>query len=110
MIYLSVEDFLNRVREIPRLSREEEKKLAQRMAEGDREARELLVRGYLHMAAAHVRRAPEKIQTLRTVYACVGEVEKGVDSFNFLQEGETFTHHLSWRLRQCVTRCIAQRY
>ena len=109
MIYLSVEDFLNRVREIPRLSREEEKKLARRMADGDREARELLVRGYLHMAAAHVRRAPENIQTLRTVYACIGEVEKGVDSFHFQQDQEKFSHHLSWRLRQCITRCIAER-
>ena len=110
MIFLSVEDFLAQVREIPRLSREEEKQLARRMAEGDTAAREALVRGYLYMAAAHIHRAPESIKTLRTVYACVDAVQKGVDRFHFLQEGESFAHHLSWRLRQCITACIADRY
>ena len=109
MLFVSVEDFFNQVRALPRLSREEEIVFAQQMAQGDRPAREALVRGYLHMAAAYVHRAPENIRTLSTAYACVAAVEKGVDSFNFLQEGETFAHHLSWRLRQCITRCIAER-
>ena len=109
MLFVSVEDFFSQVQKLPRLSREEEIVFAQQMAQGDRPAREALVRGYLHMAAAYVHRAPENIRTLSTAYACVASVEKGVDSFNFLQEGETFAHHLSWRLRQCITRCIAER-
>ncbi len=109
MLFISVEDFLTQVSAIPRLSREEEKNLAQRMAAGDSAAREALVRGYLFMAAATIGRAPQNIRTLRTVYACIDAIEKGVDGFHFLQDGETFMHHLSWRMRQCITRCIADR-
>lgn len=109
MLFVSVEDFFSQVQKLPRLSREEEIVFAQQMASGDPLAREALIRGYLYMAAAYVRRAPENIRTLSTAYACVAAVKKGVDSFHFLQEGETFTHHLSWRLRQCITRCIAER-
>lgn len=109
MLFISVEDFFSQVQALPRLSREEEIVFAQQMAKGDKAARDKLVQGYLYMAAAYVHRAPENIRTLSTVYACIASVEKGVDSFNFLQEGETFVHHLSWRLRQCITRCIAER-
>ncbi len=109
MLFVSVEDFFTQVSQIRRLSREQEKDLARNMAAGDETARETLVRSYLPMAASYVRRGPKEICTLKTVYACVVAVEKGVDSFNFLQDGETFAHHLSWRLRQCITRCIADR-
>jgi len=109
MLFISVEDFFTQVRDMPRVSREEEIVFAQQMASGDPLARDALIRGYMYMAAAYVRRAPRDIRTLSTVYACVTALEKGVDSFNFLQDGETFVHHLSWRLRQCITRCIAHR-
>ena len=109
MLFISLEDFFNQASAIPRLTREEEKLLAQRMAEGDEAARETLVRSHFPYVAAVIRRAPGEIRTLRTVYACISEVEKGVNSFNFLQDSEPFIHHLSWRLRQCITRCIADR-
>ena len=109
MLFISVEDFLNQVRTLPRLDREQEKVLAQQMADGDPAAREALIRGNMYLAAAYFRRAPQDIRTLSTVYACVAALEKGVDSFHFLQDGETFAHHMSWRLRQCITRCIANR-
>ncbi|MBQ8768373.1 MAG: hypothetical protein IJZ15_01800 [Oscillospiraceae bacterium] len=109
MLFTGVEDFLTQAKAMPRLSRSEEKALARQMAAGDQAAREALIRSYLPLAAAHIRRAPREIRTLRTVYACIAAVEKGVDSFNFQQDGETFPHHLSWRLRQCITRCIADR-
>lgn len=109
MLFISVEDFLAQVRAIPRLTREEEKALARRMLCGDETAREALVRSYLYMAAAYVRRAPKDVQSLRTAYACIDALEKAVDRFNFLQDSETFTHHLSWCLRQCITRCLVDR-
>jgi len=108
MLFIYVEDFINQVKDIPPLTREEERVLARQMIGGDGTARERLVRGYLPFAAAIVRRAPREVQTLHTVYACIAALEKGVDSFNFLQDGETFAHHLGWRLRQCITRCIAE--
>ncbi len=109
MLFVSVEDFFAQTSHIQRLSREQEKDLARNMAAGDETARETLVRSYLPMAASYVRRMPKEMQTLHAAYSCVAAVEKGVDSFNFLQDGETFVHHLSWRLRQCITRCIADR-
>ena len=109
MLFINVEDFLTHASIIPRLSREEEKILATKMAAGDSAAREALVQGYLYMVAAYVRRAPSQIRTLHTVYTCIASLEKAVDRFNFLQDGESFEHHLGWALRQCITRCIADR-
>lgn len=110
MLFISVEDFLSQAKAMPRLSRDEEKALAAQMAAGDAAARDALIRSYLPLIAGHIQRAPQNIQTLRTVYAYIAELEKGVDRFNFQQDREPFTHHLSWRLRQCITRCIADRY
>ncbi len=106
MLFISVEDFFERAKSATRLTREEEKQCAQAMAEST-EARERLICSYLPQVAACIKRAPQKIQTLQTVYTCIASLEKGVDSFNFLQDGESFSHHLSQRLRQCITRCIA---
>ena len=106
MLFISAEDFIARTSAIPRLSRSEEKALAQRMAAGDRTARESLVRSHLPLAAALIRRAPKKVRTLRTVYACIETTEKAVDQFHFLQDSEPFVHHLGWRLRQCIARCL----
>ena len=110
MFFVSVDDFFTKAKEAPRLSREQEKALACQKNEGDASARQALINGYLPFVAANIKRSPKEIQTLNTVYRCVDALEKGVDSFNFLQEGETFAHHLSRRLRQCITRCIADRY
>ena len=110
MLFISVEDFFTQAGAVPRLSREEEKGLATKMAEGDQAARQTLVRSYFPMVAGFSRRGPKEIQTLRTVYDCITELEKGVDRFPFQQDSEPFTHHLSRRLRQCITRAIANRF
>ena len=91
-----------------RLSREEERCLAREMAH-DPAARGQLIRSYFPMVAASIRRAPRELHTLQTVYACLDSLEKGVDHFDFLQDSESFTHHLNWRLRQCIIRCLADR-
>ena len=109
MLFIGAEDFFTQASAVPRLSREEEISLAKKMAEGDQSARQTLVRSYFPMVAGVIRRGPKAIQTLRTVYACIAELEKGVDGFNFLQDSEPFTHHLSRRLRQCIARAIADR-
>ena len=109
MVFVSVEDFFAQVKGISHLSREEEKTLGLQMAAGDTVAKETLRRHYLPLVASYVRRAPQEIRTLRTVYTCIAALDKGLDSFNFAQDGEPFIHHMSWRLRQCLTRCIAER-
>jgi DNA-directed RNA polymerase sigma subunit (sigma70/sigma32) len=109
MLFVSVEDFFEKAALTVRLTREEEKKLAIKMKQGDAEARGAIINSYLPMAAAYVKRAPKAVQTLNTVYLLVQSLEKGVDVYNFEHEGDTFAHHLSWRFRQCITRCIADR-
>ena len=109
MLFITVEDFLTQAAAIAPLTREEETALARRMAQGDTAAREALVRGYLPLVAAFVRRAPASVRTLDTVYAGIAALERAVDGFDFQQTGETFAHRLSWALRQTVTRQIAER-
>ena len=108
MLFTSAEDFFAQAANMPRLTREEEKELARRMPQ-DPAAREAILRSYYPMVAGYIRRGPKHLWTLNAVYVCLASLEQGVDSFNFLQDSETFTHHLSWRLRQCITRCIADR-
>lgn len=108
MLFISTEDFFVHAKELPLITQEEERLLAQQMGQ-DPAARERLIRSYLPYVAGYIRRMPKDLQTLQTVYACLDTLEKGVDSFNFQQDQEKFSHHLSWRLRQCITRCIAER-
>ena len=107
-MYLCPDDFYRQAASATRLTREEECACAESFAKGDSAARQKLIESYLPQVAAPVRRAPKHLQTLRTIYAALTALEQGVDTFDFLQTGETFTHHLSWRLRQCITRCIAE--
>ncbi len=109
MLFISVDDFFQKTRDVIRLSRSDEKEYALKMKEGDAEARQVIVNSYLPMVASYIRRSPKELQTLETIYSCIRSLEKGVDGFNFLQDSETFTHHLSWRLRQCITRCLVDR-
>ena len=109
MLFISVEDFFQKVHNTTRLSRTYEKDLALKMKAGDTEARQTIVDSYLPMVASYIRHSPKELQTLETIYSCICSLEKGVDSFNFLQDSETFTHHLSWRLRQCISRCLVDR-
>ena len=79
------------------------------MKEGYAEARQAIVNSYLPMVVSYIRRSPKELQTLETIYSCIRSLEKGVDGFNFLQDSETFTHYLSWRLRQYITRRLVNR-
>ena len=107
MLFITVEDFFAEADKTSPLTREKERSLAVEKA-GNESAREELIQGYLPMVAGFIRRAPQKLHTLKTVYACLDTLEKGVDSFNFLQDSESFSHHLSWRLRQCLTKGLAE--
>lgn len=110
MLYISVDDFFKKANNTTRLSREDEKAYALKMRDGDAEARNKIIGCYLPLAASYIKRLPKELQTLEAVYAFIDSLEKGVDSFNFFQSGETFIHHLSFRFRQCTTRLIANRY
>ena len=114
MVYVSVEDFFQKTAGLPTLTREEARALA--MRPGDAAARSRLIAGYLPMVANHIRRCEKNLQTLALVYDCLQALalvydclqalEQAVDSFDFLQNSETFAHRLSWHLRQATVRSI----
>jgi len=107
MLFINAEEFFKYASTLTRMTRDEEKHCALCMAQGDLDAREKLIQNYFPQVSGYIQRMPQYLKTLQTVYCCIASLEKGVDSFNFLQDGEPFSHHLSWRLRQCITRCIA---
>ena len=109
MVFYSMEVFFERCRDFCILSREEECHTARLMKAGDPQARQQLLESYLPMVAAHIRRMPGEHQTLGMLHYCCQALEKAVDSFDFLQDSETFTHRLSWHLRNASARYIAER-
>lgn len=107
MPYISVDDFFEKTKDLKSIAknREMQKNFALQMKEGNADARQALINGYIPMVAQMISRVPEKYQSLRMIYNCIDILEKGVDSFNFLQDSETFVHYLSNRLRMCIARC-----
>lgn len=109
MLFISVDDFFKKAGQAAALTREEEAAYAEKMQAGDREAREALLRGYLPFVASVIRHQRSEHQTLELVMRCQTALEKAVDSFDFLQNSETFSHRLSWWMRQTVTRYMADK-
>ncbi len=102
MVFVSIDNFFEKASGCKILTREEELECAASMKNGDTDARERLIQGYIPMVAGHIKRAKPQMQTLGLVMHCMTALEKAVDSFNFMQDGETFSHRLSWALRQAV--------
>ena len=109
MFYICVEDFYKKAQEVKRLTREEEKLCASAMKAGEQDARTQLMESYYPMVSAALKRLPKELQTIKSLYSALKSLEQGIDNFNFHQDSEPFPHHLSWRLRQAITKCIADR-
>lgn len=107
MVYISVDDFYEKVSSFSVMNREEELECAKQMKTGDAVARERMIQSYLPMVAAHIRHTGPDMQRLGLVYSCLKALESAVDSFDFFQGSEPFSHRLSWHLRQAVTSYIA---
>ncbi len=108
MIYVSVDDFYEKASLCKRLTREEELECARKMKAGDKEAREQLIQSYIPVVAGYIKHTKSHLQNLGLVLYCIQALEKAVDSFDFIQDSETFSHRLSWHLRQAVTRYIVR--
>lgn len=108
MVFIDIDDFYRKADCCLRLSRQKEIEYAKAMKKGDSSAREKLIQSYIPMVAAHVKRMKPHLQTLGLVMCCVNALEKAVDSFDFLQDSETFSHRLSWWLRDATVRYIVR--
>ena len=109
MLFISAEDFFEKVEHLPLLSREEELRWAQLMREGDPHAKEKLVEGYMPHVASVIRKMRPEYQKLELVFRCCTALEKAVEQFDFFQDSEHFSHRLSWWLRQTTTRYIVEK-
>ena len=109
MLFISVEDFYDKAKNEQRLTREQEKSLYLKMRAGDGEARVLLLKSYLPFIASFIKRSPESIRTLDTVYRCIAALERCADGFDFSQDSESFVHRLSFYLRSCIVGAIADK-
>lgn len=108
MVYVSIEDFYEKAGFCKVLARQEELEWAKKMKTGDPVAREKLIESYMPMVAGHIKHAKPHLQTLGLVLYCVQALEKAVDSFDFTQNSEPFSHRLSWWLRQAVAEYIVR--
>ena len=108
MVFVSIDDFYEKAGACRKLSREEEIQWAEKMKAGDPAAREVLIQSYLPMVARRIKWLNPHMQTLGMVIYCQHALERAVDSFNFLQDSEPFSHRLSWYLRQAVTSYIVK--
>ena len=109
MLFVSIDDFFKKASECKILTRQEELEYAVAMKNGDTEARERLIQSYIPMVASHIKHAKPNMQTLGLVMYCMNALDKAVDSFNFVQESETFAHRLSWALRQAVVSYMVRK-
>ena len=108
MLFISVDDFFEKVKHINKLSRSEEVEYARKMQDGDTDARDRIIENYLPYVASSVKHLRSKFLTLELILRCCVSLEKAVDSFDFLQDSERFPHRLNWWLRQTITRYIAE--
>ncbi|MBQ1281175.1 MAG: hypothetical protein IIY16_02895 [Oscillospiraceae bacterium] len=106
MIFARLEDFYEKAAACTRLDRAAELDAYRRMKRGDAAARQELLESYLPMTAGFVRRSREP--SLGLALACVSALERAADSFDFLQESETFTHRLSWYLRNAAAKWLVR--
>jgi len=109
MLFISTEDFFEKVSGFSRLTREDETRCAILMKEGNTDARNKIVESYLLIVASHIKRLSADMQTLEYIYMCISSLEKLIDKFDFQQDSETFIHRLSLMLNQTAVRYIASK-
>ena len=108
MVFISIDDFYKKADLCTVLTRQEEIECAKKMQNGDKDAREKLLQSYIPMVKKHIEFAKPHMQDLSLVMYCMAALERSVDSFNFLQDSEPFSHHLSWALRQAKVNYIVK--
>lgn len=108
MIFIDIEEFYEKASAYARLTRQEEIEYAKAMNAGDTTAREKLIQSYIPMVAGYIKHMKPHLRTLGLALYCMQALEKAVDSFDFLQDCEPFSHRLSWWLRQAVANYIVR--
>ena len=115
MLYTSTEDFFNHIDKLKKnrkLTREEEKELAQKMKNGDDEAKKALTEAYLPFLATLLKRYTST-PSLDMIYKGIQVLETSIATFDFfydsLSPNVTFVNFLSNKIKQIMIRYIAEK-
>ncbi len=107
--YDSIQMYLREIGQYPLLTAQEERDLAQRILDGDEEARNLLARANLRLvvsiAKKYVGRSPD-LTLLDLIQEGNLGLFKAVDKFDHLK-GFKFSTYATWWIRQAITRALA---
>ena len=108
---VSIEDpvrmYLKEIGKVPLLSAEEEIELAQRMEDGDREAKKKLSEANLRLVVSIAKRYVGRgMQFLDLIQEGNLGLIKAVDKFDY-RKGYKFSTYATWWIRQAITRAIA---
>ena len=108
---LSIDDpvrmYLKEIGKVPLLTTEREKELAERMAEGDEEAKNELVEANLRLVVSIAKRYVGKgMFFLDLIQEGNLGLMKAVDKFDYTK-GYKFSTYATWWIRQAITRAIA---
>ena len=107
--YDSIQMYLREIGQYPLLVAQEERDLAQRIAIGDEEAKNLLARANLRLvvsiAKKYVGRSPD-LTLLDLIQEGNIGLFKAVDKFDY-SKGFKFSTYATWWIRQAITRALA---
>ncbi len=99
--------YLKEIGRVPLLSSEEEKELAERMSQGDEEAKNRLIEANLRLVVSIAKRYVGKgMFFLDLIQEGNIGLMKAVDKFDY-EKGFKFSTYATWWIRQAITRAIA---
>ncbi len=103
----SVKMYLKEIGKIELLKAEEEREIAQRMAEGDEDAKETLINSNLRLVVSIAKKYMNRGLSLLDLIqeGNIGLI-KAVDKFDYTK-GFKFSTYATWWIRQAITRAIA---
>ena len=103
----SVRMYLKEIGKIPLLNAEQERELAQKMQDGDREAKNTLVESNLRLVVSIAKKYMNRGLSLLDLIqeGNIGLI-KAVDKFDY-SKGFKFSTYATWWIRQAITRAIA---
>lgn len=107
MLFISSDDFFEYVKNLRPLTIEEEKEFSFLLKNGDENAKNKLVDNYLPYVASIIKRNSRGKPSLELIYRAILDLINLLESYDFSKENGSFTRALSFKLRQTITKFIA---
>jgi len=105
----AVQMYLREIGKTPLLTKQEERELAKRLAQGDEEARQKLMKANLRLVVSIAKRYANRSPNL-SILDLVQEgnigLSKAVEKFDY-KKGFKFSTYATWWIRQAITRALA---